>query len=173
MLSEKMIQTMSEQITKELYSSYLYLQMSAFFDDKNLPGFAHWMRIQSQEEISHGMIFYHYMVEQGALVKLGAIDAPALDYKTALDVFEKVYAHEKEVTKSIYNLMTLAEEERDYATKSRLQWFIDEQVEEESSASGLVESLKLAGNQGSALLMLDKELSQRTFQVPSPLNKGE
>ncbi len=169
MLSEAMTRALNEQITKELYSSYLYLQMAAFLDDASLVGMAAYMKVQAQEEISHAMILYNYVSERGGRVLLGAIDQPPADYSSSLDVFQKTLAHEKLVTASINNLMDMAIDERDYATRNRLEWFIGEQVEEEANASELVGKLELAGDKGSGLFMLDKELGARVFALPSPL----
>ena len=168
MLSDAMVKAVNDQITKELYSSYLYLQMGAWFEGQSLPGFANWMKIQAQEEISHGMIFFNYVCECGGLVELGAIDKPGLGFKSALDVFEKVLEHEKVVTASINNLMDIALSEKHYATQRRLDWFINEQVEEEGNAMDLIGRLKLVSG-GQGLFMLDKDLAGRVFVVPSPL----
>lgn len=169
MLNKQMLAKLNEQITKETYSGYLYLQMAAWFESQNLSGFANWMKIQAQEEISHMMIFYNYVNERGGMVEFGAIDKPPEDYSSSLDIFEKTLTHEQKVTASINDLMDLAIAEKDYATKNRLEWFISEQVEEEANASELVNKVKLIGEQGNGIFMLDKELSTRTFTMPSPL----
>jgi len=169
MLSEAMTAALNEQITKELYSSYLYLQMAAYLDDQSLPGFATWMKAQAQEEISHAMIFYNYVNERGSRVIVGAIEQPPSEFTSPLDIFEKTLEHEKVVTASINSLMDLAVEERDYATRNRLEWFIGEQVEEESNASDIIGRLGLIGDKGGGLFMLDKELGARVFVMPSPL----
>jgi len=173
MLSKKMLAALSDQITKELYSSYLYLQMAAWFEDQSLKGFANWMRMQVKEEDAHGMILFNYVCERGGIVDLGAIDKPPSDYASPLDVFEKVLAHEQKVTGFINDLMDLAISEKDHATKNRLDWFVDEQVEEESNATDLVGKLKLIGKDSKGLLMLDKDLSARVFVIPSPLARAD
>lgn len=171
MLSERMLNALNDQITKELYSSYLYLQMAAYFDDSSLSGFANWMKVQAQEEASHAMIFYNYVCERGGMVDLGAIEKPPADYADALEVFKKVLAHEEVVTASINNLMDIAREEKDYATQNRLEWFIAEQVEEEATAGDLIGKLELVSG-GHGVFMVDKELGARAFNPPSPLAGG-
>ncbi len=169
MLKEKMLKALNEQIVKEFYSSYLYLQMAAWFEARTMPGFANWMKVQAQEESAHAMIFFNYVNERGGGIELGAIDKPECKFESALDVYEKVAAHEELVTESINNLMDIAFELKDYATKGRLDWFVDEQVEEEANAAEIIGRLKMAGSQGEALLMLDKEYAARTFVMPAPL----
>ena len=173
MFSDAMVSQLNEQITKELYSSYLYLQMAAYFDDQNLPGAAAWMKVQAQEEIAHAMIFYNYVNERGGKVVLGPIDQPTADYESALDVFEKTLAHEQKVTASINSLMDRAIDEKDYATRNRLDWFIEEQVEEEANPTEIIGQLKLAGDHAGGLFLVDKELGARTFVPPSPLAAAE
>lgn len=169
MISDKMVTQFNEQINKELYSSYLYLQMAAFFQDINLPGLASWMKVQAQEEIAHAMIFFNYVGERGGKVVLGAIGKPEADFQSPLDVFKATLAHERKVTASINALMDLAMAERDYASRNRLEWFISEQVEEEAGATEIVAKLELIGDKGGGLFMLDKELGARTFVPPAPL----
>jgi len=168
MLNKKVLKALTEQVNKELYSSYLYLQMAAWFQSRNLLGFANWMRVQAQEELAHAMIFYNFMNERGAFVDLNAIAKPALAYDSPLGAFEQVAEHEALVTASIYAIMDAATKERDYATQRRLDWFISEQVEEEANAAELVGKLKLV-NDSNGLFMLDKELALRTFVMPPPL----
>jgi ferritin len=152
---------MNEQINKELFSSFLYLSMAAYFTDKNLDGFAHWMHLQADEEYEHAMKFYDFILDRGGRVYLKAIDAPATDWKSNLEVAEEVAAHEARVTASIQDLYELALKEKDYAAQVMLQWFITEQVEEEKSAADLVAKLKLIEERGTAVLMLDHRLSKR------------
>jgi ferritin len=152
---------MNEQINKELFSSFLYLSMAAYFTDKNLDGFAHWMHLQADEEYEHAMKFYDFILDRGGRVYLKAIDAPATDWKSNLEVAEEVAAHEARVTASIQDLYELASKEKDYAAQVMLQWFITEQVEEEKSAADLVAKLKLIEERGTAVLMLDHRLSKR------------
>jgi len=169
MLSEKMQTALCEQVTKELYSGYLYLQMAAWFEHRALAGFANWMKVQAQEETAHAMILYDYVNERGGMVALGAIEEPPAEFASALEVFEATLAHEEKVTGMINALMDIAIAEKDYATKSRLDWFVSEQVEEEANASELVGKLKLVGDRGDGLFMLDKELAARAFVAPAPL----
>ena len=161
MINKPLQDAMNDQINKELYSSYLYLSMAAFLEEKNLPGFAHWMRIQEAEEREHAMKFYDYMVERGGRVTLKAIDAPKTEWKSTLELAEEVAAHEAMVTASIYTLYELALKEKDYPTQIMLQWFISEQVEEEKNAAEIVSNLKLIEDRGTAILMLDHRLAKR------------
>lgn len=161
MINKSLQDAMNDQINKELYSSYLYLSMAAFLEEKNLPGFAHWMRIQETEEREHAMKFYDYMVERGGRVILKAIDAPKTEWKSTLELAEEVAAHEAMVTASIYTLYELALQEKDYPTQIMLQWFISEQVEEEKNAAEIVSNLKLIEDRGTAILMLDHRLAKR------------
>jgi ferritin len=161
MIDLKIEKAINEQINAELYSSYLYLGMAAYFDGINLSGFAHWMKAQAKEEISHAMKFYDFIYARGGKVELGAIEKPSSDFSGALDIAERTLAHEQKVTGMINKLYELALGERDYAFQSLLKWFIDEQVEEEESATKLIERVKLVGEKGPNLLMLDKELGAR------------
>jgi ferritin len=167
MLSEKMQEALNIQINKEIYSAYLYLSMAAYCDSINLKGFANWMTIQVQEELSHAHKFFNYLPERGGKVTLQPIDGPETEWDSPLAVFKHVYEHEQLVTGLINGLVKLAREEEDYATESFLKWFIDEQVEEEASASEVVEKLKLAGDRGGGLFMLDRELGTRVFTPPT------
>ena len=160
-MNKTMQDTMNDQINKELYSSYLYLSMAAYFEDKNLSGFAHWMRVQEAEEREHAMKFYDFIVERGGRVILKAIDAPKTEWKSTLEVAEEVAAHEAVVTASIYALYETALKEKDYPAQMMLQWFISEQVEEEKNAAEIVASLKLIEDHGTAVLMLDHNLGKR------------
>ncbi|RCK75304.1 MAG: Ferritin-like protein 2 [Candidatus Ozemobacter sibiricus] len=169
MLSKTMAKAISQQITKEFYSGYLYLSMASFFESETLPGFAHWMRIQAQEESCHALIFFNYLSEQGHQAELGAIEAPPREFSSPLDVFKKTLEHEKQVTKSIYGLMEIAVGEKDFATQRFLDWFINEQVEEEATAHTLVGKLERIKNSSEGLFMLDNELQTRVFTVPAPL----
>jgi ferritin len=161
MIGKAMQDAINDQINKELYSSYLYLSMAAYFEDKNLPGFAHWMHVQEGEEREHGMKFYGHLIGRGGRVELKAIAAPATDWKTSLELFEEVAAHEAKVTASINALYELALKEKDYPAQVLLQWFINEQVEEEKNAAEIVANLKLIDARGTAVLMLDHTLGKR------------
>jgi len=162
MIGKPMQEAMNEQINKELFSSYLYLSMAAYFEERNLSGFANWMRIQADEERGHGMKFYDFIVERGGRVTLKGIDAPKADWSSSLEVAQEVAAHEAKVTASIYALYELAMQEKDYPAQVMLQWFINEQVEEERNAAEIVADLKLIEDRGTAVLMLDKQLGKRS-----------
>ena len=164
MINKAMQDAMNEQINKEMFSSYLYLSMAAYFEDKNLPGFANWMRVQADEEREHAMKFYDFILERGGRVQLKAIEAPKTDWDSNLEVAEEVAAHEAKVTASINDLYELALKEKDYPAQVILQWFITEQVEEESSAAQIVADLKLIEERGTAVLMLDKQLGKRVSE---------
>jgi len=152
----------NDQIRNELYAGYMYLAMSAHFEHGNLEGFARWMRLQAQEELEHAMRLYDHVNRVGGRVTLRAIDQPPAEFESPLDVFRKALEHEREVTKMINELFELARSESDYPTELVLQWFIDEQVEEEDSASRAVDQLELAGDNKAALLMLDRSFGQRS-----------
>lgn len=160
-IKDKVVKAINKQINAELYSSYLYLAMAAHFEGESWLGLASWMKIQSREEYSHAMKFYEYVFERGGSVVLDAIDAPPSEWKSPLAVFEEVYAHELKVTALINDLLALAKKEGDAATESMLQWFINEQVEEEANASLIVEQLKRIKDSANGLFMLDHELGER------------
>jgi ferritin len=161
MFSEKMQKAMNDQIHHELESAYIYLAMAAYFESENYPGFAHWMKMQFEEEMAHAFRFYDYIHSRGARVVLQAIEQPRAEYKTALEAFENSLAHEQKITADIHRLYTLATDEKDYPSLSFLQWFIDEQVEEEEHVGGVVEDVKRVIDSEHGLLMLDRELGQR------------
>lgn len=161
MIGKAMQDAINEQINKELYSSYLYLAMAAYFEEKNLPGFAKWMRAQEGEERAHGMKFYDFLVERGGRVELKALAAPESDWKSALELFKQVASHEAAVTASINNLYELALKEKDYPAQVLLQWYITEQVEEERNAAEIVAQLELIEARGTAIMMLDHRLGKR------------
>ena len=168
MLSNKLEDALNGQSNAEFYSAYLYLAMSAYFQSVNLSGFAHWMRLQAQEELEHAMKFYDYVHERGGRVVLHPVEDPPSKWESPLAAFEQAYRHEQKVTGLINDLYELAEKERDHATKIFLQWFITEQVEEEASASEVVEKLKLLGEDtASGLYILDRELAQRGLSTDS------
>ena len=161
MLSKAMQDAINEQIKNELYSSYLYLAMSAYCEANNLPGFAHWLRVQSQEEIEHAMKFFGFVNERGGRVVLEAIDQPPVEFESPGKIFVETLNHERKVTAMINSLYERALEEKDYASQVMLHWFIDEQVEEEANASYILDTLKAIGEKGQALVMLDRELARR------------
>jgi ferritin len=161
MIGKAMQAAMNEQINKEFFSSYLYLSMAAYFEDKNLTGFGHWMRLQADEEREHAMKFYNFILDRGGQVQLKTIDGPQTDWKSNLEVAEQVAEHEAKVTASINNLYEIAVKEKDYPSQVMLQWFINEQVEEEKNAQDLVAKLRLIEERGTAVLMLDHRLAKR------------
>ena len=161
MIGKPIQDAMNEQINKELFSAYLYLSMAAYFEEKNLSGFAHWMRVQADEERGHAMKFYDFIIERGGRVMLKGIDAPKTEWSSSLEVAQEVAGHEAKVTASIYALYELALQEKDYPAQMMLQWFISEQVEEEKNAAEIVANLKLIEDRGTAVLMLDKQLGKR------------
>ena len=167
MINQRLEKAINEQINAELYSAYLYLSMGAYFEEQGLEGFANWMRVQFEEEQFHGLKFFNYLAERGGRVLLAAIEQPATEWESPVAVFEEVLKHERHVTSLINNLIDISIEERDHATKSFLNWFIDEQVEEEAAAESLLNQLKLVEGDGRGLLMLDRELSSRTFTPPA------
>lgn len=162
-MNKKVENAINKQINAEIYSAYLYLAMAAYFDGEGLEGFSNWMKIQAQEEMTHAMKFYRFVFERGGKVELDAIEKPEGKYGSSLAVFEEVLKHEQKVTSLINGLYELAVEEKDYAFQSMLKWFIDEQVEEEGNAQQIIDQVKLAGEKGPGLFMLDKELGSRTF----------
>lgn len=166
MISEKMEKAFNDQINKEFYSEYLYLAMKAYFAELNLQGFVNWFDVQVQEEHAHGMGMYDYVIERGGKVELLAIDKPEVEGKTPLEVFEQVLRHEEYVTSRINALMDVAEEVKDRAALSFLDWYLKEQVEEEASVGGVLATLKLIGDDKKALLLLDKDLATRVFNAP-------
>ncbi|MCT4606263.1 MAG: ferritin [Marinisporobacter sp.] len=167
MISEKLMQSLNEQINYEFYSSNIYLAMAAFCASEDLDGFANFFKMQAEEEKFHAMKFFDYVVEMGGRVTISALDEPQNDYTSMLDVFMKGLEHEKLVTQRIYKLTDLAMEEREHATMSFLKWFIDEQVEEESTFNSIIKKLERISDNSNALYMLDAELAQRTFTPPA------
>lgn len=168
MISKKMTDAVNNQINAELYSSYLYLAMAAYFEDLGLPGFTNWMKCQAQEENTHAMKFFDELCERDGRVVLEAIDKPQTEWDSPLAAFEAVYAHEQKVTSLINNLVALAREETDPASEVFLQWFVTEQVEEEAAAKAIVDELKLIEGHPQGLFMIDRELRQRAFTPTEP-----
>jgi ferritin len=162
MLSEKMQTALNGQLNAELYSSYMYLSMNAYFRGINLDGFANWMHFQAQEELMHAMKFYDFINQRGGKVKLQQIEAPPWEWDSPLGVFKATLAHEQKVTGLIHELVDLALAEHDHATNIFLQWFVSEQVEEEESVGGVLEQLKLMGEAKGGLFMIDRELAKRS-----------
>jgi ferritin len=158
---------LNEQVNAEFYSAYLYLSMAAYFESTNLPGFATWMRVQTQEELTHTMKIYDYVNERGGRVALKSIAEPPSEWESPLAVFEAAYQHEQKVTGLINGLVNLAIEEKDIAANTFLQWFVDEQVEEEESAETVVNKLKQVADASDGMKMLDNEMGQRVFTPPA------
>jgi ferritin len=162
-LNDKMQDALNEQMIAEIYSGYLYLAMSAYFQSINLDGFANWMRVQAQEELTHGMKFYDYINERGGRAVLSAIEEPPMEWASPTAAFEAVYQHEQKVTGLINDLVDMAIAAKDHATNNFLQWFVAEQVEEEASADEVLQQLKLVGDASGGLFMMDRELGKRGF----------
>jgi ferritin len=161
MISAPVLEAMNTQIMHEFYSAYLYLSMSAYFHTANLPGFATWMQVQAQEEQSHAMKFYEYILDRGGKVSLQAIDQPPVDFESPLDIFRKSYAHEQKVTGLILGIYNTAAAQKDVASQIFLQWFINEQVEEEKNASQAMDLLEKIGNNVGGLYQLDHHMGKR------------
>ena len=161
MIGKKIEKAFNGQLNAELYASYLYLGMSAYFESTNLPGFAHWMRAQAKEEQEHAMKFYEHIVERTGRVALQAIEAPPLEWESPLAAFQAAYGHERKVTGMIHDLLELAGSEGDPAANAFLQWFVTEQVEEEAQTDQVVQQLKMVSKAPHGLLMIDRELAQR------------
>jgi len=169
MISKKMTEALNKQINAELYSAYLYLAMSSHASFNGTTGTATWLFVQAQEEMTHAQRLYNYVNSVGEHAVLAVIDEPPADFASVTDYFEKTLEHEKKVTAMINELVNLAVEEKDHATEIFLQWFVSEQVEEEESANDILAKLKLAGDVGGGLFMIDKELGTRVFTPPADL----
>lgn len=169
MLSERMLKALNEQLNRELYSAYLYFAMAAYFEDLNLEGFANWMKAQAEEELGHALRFYNYIYDRNGRVELKVIEQPPKEWESPLAAFEAAYKHEQFISKCINELAALAEEEKDYSTRAFLEWFINEQVEEEANVKKIVDKLKFAKDSPQVLFMLDQELGQRQPQLPNLL----
>lgn len=163
MLSKKLEAALNAQINAEFWSAYLYLSMSVYFGADGKPGFANWFEIQFKEEQAHALKIAKYLIERGGTVELKPISKVTQSWKSPLAAFEDTLKHEKEVTAMINNLVALAKEEHDYATESMLKWFVDEQVEEESTAQGYIDALKMIKDNGFGIYTMDKELKTRTY----------
>lgn len=167
MLNKKIEQELNKQLNKELFSSYLYMSMSAYFQSVDLLGFANWMHIQAQEEMVHAEKFYNFINERNGRVVLEAIDRPQSEWESPLNAFKDSLKHEEFITASINDIVGISMEEKDYATQIFLQWFVTEQVEEEASVNEIINKLKLMKDAPGGIFMLDKELSQRQFVPPA------
>ena len=170
MIPKKMEEAFGEQIKFELESAYIYLSMASYFDAEGFAGMGTWMRAQVQEEVTHAMRFYKHIVERGGHVRFHPLAMPPQDWKSPLAAFEAAYEHEKFITAKIDGLVKLAQAESDHGSSTMLQWFVDEQVEEEANSSKVAQDLKLVGNDGRGILMLDRELGTRAFVLAPELS---
>ncbi len=168
MASKKMFDALNKQINEEMYSSYIYLSMAAYFESINLPGFASWMEAQSQEELAHVMRFYKYIHDRDGRVVLGPINEPPVKWKSAHDAFNAAYEHEKYISSCVGKLVDLSNKEKDHATHNFLQWFVNEQIEEEATAKGIVDQLEFVESDKVALYHMDRELAARQAMVITP-----
>ena len=169
MIDKKIESEFNRHIQFEMESSYIYLSMAAWCEEQGLKGFSNWMRQQSEEERLHVMKFFDFLLDRGGEVKLGAIEAPQDTWKSPLDVFQAAYEHECEVTRRIHSLVDTVMEVRDHAANAFLQWFVNEQVEEEAAADDVVSRLRLVGDDGRGILLIDQELAQRTAPAPEDM----
>ena len=167
MIKKEVLDALNEQINAESYSAYMYLSMAAYFENMGLSGFAHWMKVQYQEESAHALKFFNYVTERGGKVVLKAIDQVPVEFDGIVDVFEKTLVHEVHVSDLINNLMNVAISASDHASQSFLKWFVDEQVEEEANVEKILATLKLINGQGNGIFFLFLELSQRVFVDPN------
>ncbi len=167
MISKKVLDAFNNQINAELYSAYLYYSMKAYFEELSLTGFANWMDIQIQEELAHVTKFTNFINERGGRVVPKAIDCPPIEWDSPMTAFEATYVHEQSVSESINNLVDIAIAENDHASKIFLDWFVSEQVEEESSVNSVVQKLKLMKDSPHGLFLIDRELAQRVFTPPA------
>jgi len=167
MISKDLQKALIEQLNKEYHSAYIYLGMSAYCSKEGFNGAANWFLIQYQEEVAHGMKMFKYLEDQDVSIKLPAIEEVKVEYKSLLDVFKKSLAHEQYMTKNLNNLSDLAMKDKDHATYSLLQWYVTEQVEEESTVGEIIDHIKLVGENGYGLYTIDKELASRTFVDPT------
>ena len=164
MINYKVEEILNEQINKEFYSAYLYLAMSAYFDESGLKGFANWTKVQAKEEMDHGMILFNYIIERNGNINLKAIEAPKNNFENPLQVFEMILEHEKLVTNSIEYVANLSEDECDRATRHFIDWYISEQVEEEAQVLDVIKMIKMFGTESSVLYHIDKELMSREYK---------
>lgn len=172
MLTKKMEKAINGQINKEMYSAYLYMAMSAYANAEGLRGISHWFLVQYHEEMVHAMKFYEYMQDQGNDIVLSAIEKPDTSFTTALSLYTAALKHEQYITKSINDLIDLALAEKDNASKTFLDWYVTEQVEEEKNATEIIQTLKMIGDNTAALYLYDKELAGRMLTVPTDFSAG-
>lgn len=172
MINKKVEKAINGQIQAEFYSAYLYLSMSAYFESTNYKGFANWLKVQTQEELTHAMKFYNFLLDREGKVELQAIEQPPADFASPLEAFKAAHGHEKKVSKMIHGLYELARQEKDYPFEQFLHWFIEEQVEEEANALEVVEDLKKINNDSNGMLILDQKLGVRQFVDETTGDKG-
>lgn len=165
MISDKIRDVLNEQINKEFYSAYLYLSMSAYFAQIGLYGFSKWTKIQSKEEIDHGMILFEYVIGRNSQIHLNQIEVPQFEMKSPLAVFEQIYQHERSITSAIDCVAEMTEGDCDLATRNFIDWYLDEQIEEEATVSRIISKLKAFGEEKSSLYLMDKELEQREYKA--------
>ena len=170
MIGKKLNDAMNEQIKNELESYYIYLSMAAWLHSKALDGMGHYMRVQAHEEMLHAMKFFNHLIDRGGKVALKDLKQLKIQWKSPLEVFQDAFEHEKFISKKINDLMSIARQEKEYASEPLLAWFTDEQIEEESNANKITEQLEMIGADKSGLLMLDRELAARAYPPGSPLN---
>ncbi len=166
MIPDKISKAFNEQIMHEFYSAYLYLSMAGWLESEGFEGMGRWMRVQAMEEMTHAMKFFDHILERGGEPALLAIEKPPVKWDSPLKAFEDALDHEKFISGKINGLMTLSLAESDHASRTMLQWFVDEQVEEEDNASRNVYNIKMVGEKGQGLLMLDREMGARVFAIP-------
>jgi ferritin len=166
-MNDNILKALNDQLQFEFYSAYLYLAMAAYFEDQGLEGMANWMEVQFQEEQTHALKIYRYIAERGGRIELQALDQPPRDWESPLAAFEESLGHEKQVTARINDLADLAVKNKDHATHNMLQWFISEQVEEESTVDAICTQMRLVGGEGHGLFMIDRELKGRTYADPT------
>lgn len=165
-ICDKLASAINDQINFEFTSAYLYLSLSNFWKEKGLNGIANWFGVQVKEEIAHAEIFMNYVHDRDGVVALAPINLVKTQWDSLLEAFTDTLEHERKVTERIYALYALAEEEKDYASRQMLNWYIAEQVEEEANVQGILDSLRLVGEDGTGLLQIDRELAQRTYVAP-------
>ena len=172
MINKKVREGFNKQIQHELYSAYLYLSMAAWVHSKGMDGMAQWLRVQTMEEMTHAMKFFDHIIERDGEVELLEIEKPPTAWASPLEAFKAANKHEQFITGKINELVKLSNEENDYASNSMLQWFVDEQVEEEANASKNVQNLEMVGDSGNGLLMVDREMGARAFTMPASKEEG-
>ena len=164
MIGNNVKEILNEQINKEFYSAYLYLAMSAYLSEIGLYGFSKWAEIQAREEIDHGMIVFEYLIKQNARVELKNLETPKIKLGCPQEIFEQIYEHEKTITESINSIAKLTENECDLATRKFIDWYLDEQIEEEDNIHRILQKMKNFGTEKASLYLIDKELGERKYE---------